>query len=200
MPYQHPVAVNYQLKLLPPTVISAKHVPIPSPSDKDEKKQFERRMSLNVASTNRHFFTAPWVKVVANRELRLKGGEGSTRQSTRHIELDLTGTHMTYQTADNIAVLPENDPMAVEQLALALGCPLDQAYAVEPLDVPPSQGEALMDDSTRGNTGVPIKLDYPSPCTTKDLLSYYFDIHGKIAHSMLSQLVYYVTDPQVWYP
>ena len=81
---------------------------------------------------------------------------------------------------------------------MALGCPLGQVYSVEPLDVSPSQGGgALMDDSVRGNTGVPVKLDFPSPCTTKDLLTYYFDIHGKIAHSMLSQLVYYVTDPQV---
>ena len=133
MPYKQPVTLNYQLKPVLPSTTSSpppeKIVPMPVPSDSIEKRAFERRMSMNVASTNKHFFTAPWVNVLVNRELRVGGGAGTEVGSTRHIELDLTGTGVTYQTADNIAVLPENDPVAVALLAAALGCPLDQVYS-----------------------------------------------------------------------
>ena len=55
---------------------------------------------MNITTTNRHFFTAPWVNVLVNRELRVGGGVPGTAGwvgSTRHIELDLTGTGLTYQ-------------------------------------------------------------------------------------------------------
>ena len=45
----------------------------------------------------------------------------SPGNSTRHIEIDLAGTGLHYGTADDLAVLPDNSPSSVAQLAKWLG-------------------------------------------------------------------------------
>jgi sulfite reductase alpha subunit-like flavoprotein len=39
---------------------------------------------------------------------------------------------VSYSTADNLAVCPENEPAAVEALAEAMGYPLDRVFEVRP--------------------------------------------------------------------
>ena len=72
-------------------------------------------ISLNLVNTStKHFFTAPLASITTNRELRSTTTEGSTR----HIELSLRGISggLKYETADNLAVLPENDSELVLKL------------------------------------------------------------------------------------
>jgi len=54
----------------------------------------------NAQSSTKHFFTATRVKVVVNEELRTPADGGSTR----HVEVDIHGTGLSYDTADNLAV------------------------------------------------------------------------------------------------
>lgn len=46
----------------------------------------------------------------------------SSPKDTRHFELDLTGSGMTFEPGDSLAVLPTNDPGLVYELISVLGC------------------------------------------------------------------------------
>lgn len=134
------------------------------------------------AASTRHFFTCSTASIVANRELRENDTEalgGSVAGgSTRHIEIDLRGTGLSYQTADNLAVLPENDPEVVRALCLQQGYPAE-AFTVEPL--------ADDDDAA-------FKHAFPVPCTASSALGLYFDIRGSPSIALLRSLLPYVQD------
>lgn len=98
--------------------------------------------------------------------------------STRCIEFDLVGTGLSYQTADNLAILPENDEASVIALAKALGYPLNQPYELEQIA---ANGKESVDE-------------FPCPFTARDALTRFFDIHGLSRASTLVQLVPYITD------
>lgn len=106
------------------------------------------------------------------------GNNNSDVGSTRCIEFDLVGTGLSYQTADNLAVLPENDEISVEALAKALGYPLNQPYELEHL----ANGKESVDE-------------FPCPFTARDALTRFFDIHGLSRASTLVQLLPYISDP-----
>ena len=102
----------------------------------------KREEFQKVYHATKHFFTAPRADIVRNIELRSvpttsssSGGDGSNSSigsstgvvsvddvgSTRHIEIDLKSVQLKYVTADNLAVLPENNTLYVEMLAKTLG-------------------------------------------------------------------------------
>lgn len=131
-----------------------------------------------VPASLKHFFTSPRAKVVVNRELRNlsfakadKGGVGSTR----HIELNLHEAGLTYFTADNLAVLPENDKSVVETFAKLMRYNLN--------DVIEFAGKEAG-----------FVAPYPTPCSVRELLTCFTDIQGPVRHSMLKQLIAYVSD------
>jgi NADPH-ferrihemoprotein reductase len=86
---------------------------------------------------------------------------------------------LTYETADNLAILPENDASVVTAVAAALGYSLDMTFHVE-----------LIGD----NDNADAKYSFPSPCTVRDALTKYFDLQGHIRQSTLTDLLPYVTD------
>lgn len=128
-------------------------------------------------NSTKHFVTSPEVTVLVNRELRntafvgLKAGE---QGSTRHIELDIRGTGLNYHTADNLAILPENNAEDVARLASHLGYDLQDVIsfsAAEEHDFRPM---------------------YPNPCSISDLFTLYLDIHGQLRHATLKALERFV--------
>ena len=160
--------------------LTYKVVPIATEADKAAAAKASAAQANKISSTNKHFFTAPLAAIAVNRELRTGGGPDAAVGSTRHVEIDLSGTGLTYVTADNLAVMPENDPTMVAELAKALGYTLDQAFYVEPVDAGDHD----------------LKYDFPTPCTVQDALTRFFDIHGAVKHATLTQLLPYVSDPQ----
>ena len=109
--------------------------------------------------------------VSTNYELRaLQPGAGSTR----HIEIDLEGTGISYQTADNLAILPLNDPAITGRLCVQLGFDPDAIFTLE------------HDDSHK-----PV---FPTPCTVRDAFLRFMDIMSIPRRSLLEQLVPYLTD------
>ncbi|KDO31201.1 hypothetical protein SPRG_03819 [Saprolegnia parasitica CBS 223.65] len=66
-----------------------------------------------IQNSNKHFFHNTHVKLVETRELRQSTASGSTL----HLEFDLKNTPLTYVTADNLAILPENDASIVARTA-----------------------------------------------------------------------------------
>lgn len=116
--------------------------------------------------------------MTANRELRCVGDGSGNVGSTRCVEINLVGTGLSYNTADNLAVLPENDANSVATLAKALGYALNQPYTIQYIAEPDKE----------------IIEEFPCPFTARDVLTRFFDIHGLPRASTLSQLLPYITD------
>lgn len=127
-----------------------------------------------VKISSRYYFTSVPAKVVVNRELR-KGGEGSTR----HIEVDIRNTSLTYTSADNLGICPENDPTAVESLAKWMGYDADAWFTLRRAD------------TDAGRSAKPV---FPTPCTVRDALTRYCDFNGSVRKDFLSQLANFATD------
>lgn len=128
--------------------------------------------AADVDLSSRGYFLARDVKVVENRELR-----GSGPGSTRHVELDLRGTDITYQTAGNAVVCPENDGELVDALIRWLGYDPDRAFDLTPVD--------------GGN-----KALFPTPCTVREALLRYCDINSVPRKPLVGSLAHFVTEPR----
>ena len=121
------------------------------------------------ASSSKFYWQGCDASVVVNRELRANSpGVGSTR----HVEIDLEGTGVSYHTADNLAVLPLNDSTTVEKLCALLGYDPDSIFALE------------HDDSHK-----PV---FPTPCTVREAFLRFMDIMAVPRRSLLEQLTPYV--------
>ncbi|CAM9262505.1 unnamed protein product [Choristocarpus tenellus] len=128
-------------------------------------------LEAEAASSTKFFWCSKDATIVVNRELRTLGvGMGSTR----HIEISLEGTGIHYETADNLAVLPENDLGAVEDLCKQLGYDPDAIFSLEYKD---------------GNKAI-----FPTPCTTRKAFQSYLDVMSIPRRSLLEQFVPYVSD------
>lgn len=136
--------------------------------------------SSKVPASLKHFFSSPRATVTANRELRNTGFSNATTAkdgvgSTRHIELNLQEVGLSYHTADNLAILPENNAALVNGFAKTLGYALDDVVEFAGKDAD-------------------FVAPYPTPCTVRELLTSFADIQGPVRHSMWKQLLAYVTD------
>jgi len=92
----------------------------------------------------------------------------------------LKSVQLQYQTADNLAILPENTKDNVEKLAKSQGYDLDFTFNVEPI--------------SNGDDDDEFKLTFPTPCTVRDVLTQYMDIQGHLKSSILKHLAPYVSD------
>lgn len=138
-------------------------------------------VSSKVPASLKHFFTAPTAKVSVNRELQthpLHTTSSDLLGSTRHIEIDLTGTGVSYMTADNLAVLPMNPAASVQLLANELKYDLN----------------AIISFSTIDGKENDFKQVYPTPCTVLELLLCYVDFCGPVRHSSLKHLLQFIPD------
>ncbi len=114
---------------------------------------------------SKHFFSAISVPVIRNDELRPLPSVGS---STRLVELDLSSSVVTYETADNLLICPENDATLVESVARWLGYDIDAWFTLESI--------------------IPTPLPFPVPCSIRTALTCYFDLNGKIDRDFIAQL------------
>ncbi|CAM9899696.1 unnamed protein product, partial [Discosporangium mesarthrocarpum] len=126
----------------------------------------------DAASSTKFFWYSKDATIDVNRELRAPGCEGSTR----HIEISLDGTGIEYETADNLAVLPENDHEAIEALCKVLGFDPDAFFSLE---------------YDAGHKAI-----FPTPCTVRLAFRCYLDVMSVPRRSLLEQLVPYVTDEE----
>lgn len=123
------------------------------------------------ASSSKFYWQGRDAPVVVNRELR---SHGATAGSTRHIEIDLEGTGVTYHTADNLAVLPLNDEDVAQKLCANFGYDPDAVFTLE---------------YDGGHKPV-----FPTPCTVLDAFLRFMDISSIPRRSLLEQLVPYVLE------
>ena len=130
-----------------------------------------------VQTSHKHYINSVDCKVVAKRELRNASDPGSTI----HMEIDISNNMnvMKYQTADNLGVLPKNDPVIVQNVAKALGYNLDQLFDLHPANK----------DKIEKHT-----LPFPTPCTVRTALERYCNLTGLPRRSDLKQLASYARD------
>ncbi len=133
-------------------------------------------------NSKQYYLSVP-ARVVANRELRPSPGVGN---STRHVELDLAGAGLTYRTADNLFVCPENEPDLVRAVADRFKLDLDQCFALEP---------AAAGGKGAGGGKLPPTL-FPTPTTVRTALARYCSLAGKVERTTLEQLIPYAADPR----
>ncbi|XP_049858978.1 NADPH--cytochrome P450 reductase [Schistocerca gregaria] len=116
-------------------------------------------------------FLAP-VKV--NRELH-KAGD----RSCMHIEFDIEGSKMRYDSGDHVAVYPMNDEALVNRIGELLVIDLDTVITLTNTD----------EESTK-------KHPFPCPCSYRTALRHYLDITSNPRTHILKELVEYTKDPE----
>lgn len=127
---------------------------------------------FNSAKNNRN--GVPNATVLVNRELHDK--EHSDR-STRHIDLDVSqvpalNSQYLYQPGDHLEIIPANDESLVQDVALSFGLVLDSAFEIDQ--------ESLGEFSSRS-----LAATIKGPCTVRNALTYYADLHSPPSRSML---------------
>uniref|UniRef100_A0A8C4WQB5 Cytochrome p450 oxidoreductase n=1 Tax=Gopherus evgoodei TaxID=1825980 RepID=A0A8C4WQB5_9SAUR len=114
-------------------------------------------------------FLAP---VTLNRKLN-QGGE----RHLMHLELDISGSKIRYESGDHVAVYPANDTSLVNQIGEILGVDLDIIMSLNNLD----------EESNK-------KHPFPCPTTYRTALTYYLDITNPPRTNVLYELAQYATD------
>ncbi|XP_077338307.1 NADPH--cytochrome P450 reductase isoform X1 [Lithobates pipiens] len=110
--------------------------------------------------------------VTANRKLN-QGGE----RHLMHLELDINGSKIRYESGDHVAVYPANDSSIVNKLGEILSADLDTVISLNNLD----------EESNK-------KHPFPCPTTYRTALTYYLDITNPPRTNVLYELAQYATD------
>ncbi|CEM29176.1 unnamed protein product [Vitrella brassicaformis CCMP3155] len=133
---------------------------------------------------SRFYFHSHEATVVVDRELRQQP-DPEEGLSTHHVEVDISGCpELSYVTADNLDILPENPPELVQWFAERLGVKGQHAAALDYyIHLTPAAGD---EDSH--------KRPFPTPCTLRDALTRYCDLAALPQKSALKDLACFVTD------
>ncbi|ESN99807.1 hypothetical protein HELRODRAFT_113572 [Helobdella robusta] len=110
--------------------------------------------------------------IISTKELH-KAGD----RSCLHINIDLTGSRLRYDTGDHVGVLPRNDSTLVNWLGERLKVDLDAPFTLTSLDE-----EAMK------------KHPFPCPTTFRTALTFYLDITSCPRTNVLKELSEYTDD------
>src|SRR5581483_9426040 len=95
--------------------------------------EVELRAPATTSSTSERAAPAPGAKpgysrdkpVVAVLAARYRLNKAGSQKETWHVELDISGSGLSYEVGDSLGVFPVNDPELVEAVIAALGAPAD---------------------------------------------------------------------------
>lgn len=112
--------------------------------------------------------------VRVNRELHKTGD-----RSCMHIEFDIEGSKMRYDTGDHLAIYAQNDSSLVNKLGKLLDADLDTIFTLTNTD----------EESSK-------KHPFPCPCSYRTALTYYLDITSNPRTHILKELSEYAKNQQ----
>ncbi|ESO97377.1 hypothetical protein LOTGIDRAFT_187717 [Lottia gigantea] len=116
-------------------------------------------------------FMAP---MTVKKELHKGGG-----RSCMHIEFDITGSKIRYESGDHVAVYPINDSKLVEKIGQRLNTDLDTVFTLTNVDEEASK-----------------KHPFPNPCSYRTAFLHYLDIQSPPRTHILRELAEYAEDPK----
>ena len=129
------------------------------------------KMMTVLEPTNR---TPAWGTITASNEL-LKDG-GAEKRSTKEIAVDITGSHISYQSGDHLGVLPCNSDDVVDQYLSLLNIDSETAGKIV----------SLRDDR--------FKNVFPARVAVREALKWYIDLSGVPKKSTLRAFAHCCTD------
>jgi sulfite reductase alpha subunit-like flavoprotein len=119
-----------------------------------------------------------WVKSVTDmRQANERSSSGQVLGRCLEVEVELP-EGMTYETAGNLGIFPENDPESVDVMLSSLNLYGNEVFRLNRTDTPGS-----------------VKLPCPNPISVRDFLSRFIDLHGKLKPSVIKKLAKFATDP-----
>jgi sulfite reductase alpha subunit-like flavoprotein len=119
-----------------------------------------------------------WVKSVTDmRTVNERNSSGQVLGRCLEVEMELP-EGMTYETAGNLGIFPENDPESVDIMLSSLNLYGNEVFRLRRTDAPGS-----------------AKLPCPNPISVRDFLGRFIDLHGKLKPSVIKKLAKFATDP-----